>query len=334
MDLSTMYMGLKLANPLVPSSSPLTADIDTIRQLEDSGASAIVLHSLFEEQIRHEGEELEFYTQYGAERSAEAQRLLPELEYTLGPQEYLDHIHRTKHAVKIPVIASLNGISAGGWTSYAILMQQAGADAIELNIYYLPTEGDLSAEQIEAAYLMVLKAVKVSVTIPVSVKLSPFFSSTANIIRQLDSAGADGLVLFNRFLQPDLDIENLQINPTHTLSHSEDSRVAIRWVALTSGRVRCSLAVTNGIHTGLDVAKAILAGADVIMTASALLKHGPKHLQTMRRELEDYMARKEYESIEQMKGVLSQQRLGQPAGYERANYIRTLRSYGPTATLE
>ncbi len=234
----------------------------------------------------------------------------------------------------MPIIASLNGVSAGGWISYAKRIQEAGADALELNIYYLPADGRLTAQQVEAAYLMVLQAVKMSVSIPVAVKLSPYFSSLANIMTQLVGAGANALVLFNRFLQPDLNIETLEVDPRHALSTSAENRLAIRWIAIMHGRLNASLAASTGIHTGNDVVKAIMAGADVTMMTSALLRNGIGHLVTVRNELEEYMKHKEYESVSQMKGVLSQQKVADPSAFERANYVKTLQSYGMTATKE
>jgi dihydroorotate dehydrogenase (fumarate) len=335
MDLSTTYMGLKLSSPLVPSASPLSYEIDNIRKMEDMGASAVVLHSLFEEQIQHDAKELDFFLQYGTERFAESLTYYPHLEeYQLGPEAYLEHISRAKKAVDIPIIASLNGVSAGGWISYAAKMEQAGADALELNVYYIPTDPRLTAEQVESVYLMVLQAVKMSVSIPVAMKLSPYFSSIAGTLHRFVDQGADALVLFNRFLQPDLDIENLEVDPSHTLSTSSDNRLALRWIAIMYGQLKCSLAATNGIHTAVDVVKMIMAGADVTMMASALLRNGIEHLADVRQGLEQYMEQKEYESVTQMKGILSQKNCPEPAAFERANYVKTLQSYGPTATME
>ncbi len=335
MNLSTTYMGLKLSSPLVPSASPLTGEVDNIKRMADAGAGAIVLHSLFEEQIRHDTGELDFYLQQGADRFAESLSYFPHMDdYMLGPDDYLEHINRAKQAVEIPIIASLNGISAGGWISYAKRMEEAGADGLELNIYYLPADGKLSAQQVEAAYLLILQAVKMSVSIPVSVKLSPYFSSVANLMIQLAGAGADGLVLFNRFIQPDLNIETMEVNLEHAVSSSADSHVSIRWIAIMYGRIGTSLAASYGIHTGADAVKAIMAGADVTMMTSALLKNGIGHMVTVREEIEEYMKRKEYESITQMKGILSQQKVADPNAYERANYVKMLQSYGMTATKE
>ena len=335
MDLSTTYMGLKLSSPLVPSASPLCSEVDNIKRMADAGAGAVVLHSLFEEQIRHDTGELDFYLQQGTERFAESLSYFPHMDdYMLGPDDYLEHIVRAKEAVKIPIIASLNGISAGGWISYAKRMEEAGADALELNIYYLPADGKLASQQVEAAYLLILQAVKMSVSIPVSVKLSPYFSSVANMMILLAGAGADGLVLFNRFLQPDLNIETLEVDLSHNLSTSADNHLPIRWIAIMHGRIGASLAASHGIHTGADVVKAIMAGADVTMMTSALLTNGIAHLATVREEVEEYMKRKQYESIQQMKGILSQQKVADPNAFERANYVKLLQSYGLTATRE
>jgi len=335
MDLSTTYMGLKLSSPLVAAASPLSLEIDNIRHMEQAGAAAVVLHSLFEEQITHDADELEFFLHYGADRFAESLSYYPRQEHDeLGPAEYLTHIARAKRAVRMPVIASLNGISAGGWISYARKMADAGADAIELNIYYIPADPRLTAEQVESVYLMVLQAVKLAVTVPVAMKLSPYFSATANMLTRLDAAGADGLVLFNRFLQPDLDIEHLDVDPTHGPSTSADIRLALRWIAILRDQLRCSLAATNGVHTADDVIKLLLAGADVTMLATALLRNGIDHLKLLRRGLEEYMIDKGYDSIEQMKGVLSQKHVAEPTAFERANYVKTLHHYGPTATRE
>jgi dihydroorotate dehydrogenase (fumarate) len=328
-------MGLELSNPLVPSASPLTTDVGNIRRLEDAGAGAIVLHSLFEEQIQHDTSELQYYLQYGIERFAESLTYFPDPgDYPLGPEEYLNLVAKATEAVRIPVIASLNGISTGGWISYAKKIQEAGADALELNVYYIPTDAKLAGEQVEDVYLSVLRAVKRSVSIPVAMKLSPYFSSMAHTADKLASAGADGLVLFNRFYQPDIDLDNLEVAPHLLLSTPAEMRLPLRWVALLYGKVRSSLAATTGISSGQDVAKMILAGADVTMMCSALLRMGIPHLGTVRKGLVDFMESKEYESVAQMKGVLSQKACAEPAAFERANYMKALTGYGPTATLE
>ena len=335
MDLSTTYMGLKLSNPLVVSASPLSEDIGRIRQMEDCGAAAVVLWSLFEEQIEHEARELDYYLQYGTERFAESLTYFPKpAEFKLGPEAYLDHVAEAKKAVDIPIIASLNGISTGGWISYARKIEQAGADALELNVYYIPTDPKLAGEQVEDVYVSILKTVKASVTIPVAMKLSPYFSSMAGMARRLDEAGADALVLFNRFYQPDIDIENLRVAPRLVLSSSDETRLPLRWIAILFGKVKASLAATSGIHTAEDAAKLIMAGADATMMCSALLKNGVEHLAKVRAELVGIMQSKEYESVSQMKGVLSQQRCAEPAAFERANYMKTLQSFGPLPTLE
>jgi dihydroorotate dehydrogenase (fumarate) len=335
MDMTTTYMGLELASPLVPSASPLSKDLDTIKQMADAGAGAVVLWSLFEEQIEHEADELEHYLHYGADRFAESLSYFPEpAEYRLGPEEYLEHIRKAKQAVDIPVIASLNGVSARGWVSYARQMEAAGADALELNVYYIPTRADLTCREVEEVYDAVLRAVKPGVDIPVAVKLSPFFSSMAHTAAALADAGADALVLFNRFYQPDLDVENLEVVPRVSLSDSDDLRLPLRWVAILFGRVEASLAATGGIHTAEDVAKAIMAGADVAMLCSALLRHGVAHIATLAGGLAKIADRHGYASVGEMRGVLSQRKCAEPAAFERANYVKALNEYGPTATRE
>ncbi len=335
MDLSVTYMGLELSSPLVVSANPLSQSLDTIRRMEDAGAATVVLWSLFEEQIEHEARELDYYLQQGTDRWAESLTYFPHVEaFPLGPQEYLDHIAKAKSAVDIPINASLNGISDEGWVSYARQMQQAGADALELNVYYIPALPHVSGQAVEQVYLRILQAVKAEVTIPVAMKLSPFFSSPGHLMQQLDQAGADGLVLFNRFYQPDLDPENLSVEPSLELSSSFEMRLPLRWIAILYGKLKASLAATTGLESGLDVAKMILAGADVTMLCSALLRHGVEHLQTVRKELTEYMDRKGYGSVGQMKGLLSQQHCPEPAAFERANYMKVLHSFGPTATFE
>ncbi|MGA2265030.1 MAG: dihydroorotate dehydrogenase-like protein [Phycisphaerae bacterium] len=337
MDLSTTYMGLKLTSPLVASASPLCMDVGEVRKMEDHGAGAVVLASLFQEQIEHDAEELDFYLHYGTDRWAESLTYFPHKEdYKLGPEAYLAHIAAVKKAVSIPVFASLNGISAGGWTSYAKKMQDAGANGIELNIYFIPADPRLGSEQVEQRYLSVLKAVKSAVHIPVAVKLSPYFSATASMATRLDAEGADALVLFNRFYQPDIDIEKLEIRPRLELSTPWEGRLPLRWIAILFGKLakKASLAATTGIHTAEDVAKMILAGADVTMMTSALLRHGVEHLAKVRAGLVEIMQAKEYESVAQMKGVLSQKSVPDPEAFERANYMKTLQSFGLTATKE
>lgn len=335
MNLTTDYMGLKLSSPLVPSASPLSQEVGNIRAMEDSGAGAVVLWSLFEEQIEHDARELDFYLQYGADRFAESLSYFPEVdEFRLGPDQYVEHIAKAKEAVDIPIIGSLNGLSAGGWTDYARKMQEAGADAIELNVYYIPTDPKVTGSLVESVYLDVLRIVKETVDIPVAMKLSPYFSATANMARRLADAGADALVLFNRFYQPDIFVDELEVRPRLVLSSSDENRLPLRWMALLHDRTDASLAATTGIHTAEDAVKMLLAGADVTMMCSALLKNGVEYLAKVGRELTEILERKGYESVEQARGVLSQKSCAEPAAFERANYMKTLQSFGRTATFE
>lgn len=328
MDLTTKYLGLTLKNPIVPSAGPLSHTIDGMKRLEDSGASAIVMYSLFEEQIVHDAAELNHFLSYGTESFAEAITYFPEADdYNLGPEEYVEHIHRAKKALGIPVIGSLNGMSTGGWVNFAKKIEEAGADAIELNVYYIPTEPDLPGASVEDRYLEVLRAVKSTVKIPVAMKLNPFFSSMANMAHRLDAAGVDGLVLFNRFYQPDIDLETLEVTPNVILSTPQALRLPLRWVAILHGRVRASIAATSGIHTSEDVLKMLMAGADVTMMCSALLKHGPQHIREVLAELTQWMQEHEYESVRQMKGSMSQKSVADPTAFERANYMKALNSY-------
>jgi dihydroorotate dehydrogenase (fumarate) len=328
MDLSTSYLGLTLKNPIVPSASPLSRSLDTMKRLEDAGASAIVLYSLFEEQIEHESAELNHYLRYGTESFAEALSYFPQTEeYNLGPDEYVEHVRKAKEAIRIPVIGSINGISTGGWTEYARKIQQAGADALELNVYYIPTDPRLTGAEVDQRYLQVLKAVKGAVTIPVAMKLSPFFSSFAGLAQQLAGARADGLVLFNRFYQPDIDLEKLEVKPEVTLSDPSTIRLPLRWIAILYGRVKASLAATSGVHSAEDVLKLLMAGADVTMMCSALLKHGPAHIRRVLTDMEQWMTQHEYESVRQMKGSMSQKSVADPSAFERANYMKALTQY-------
>jgi dihydroorotate dehydrogenase (fumarate) len=328
MDLTTTYLGLPLKNPIVPSASPLSHTLDGMKRLEDAGASAVVMYSLFEEQIAHESKELDHYMQYGTESFAESLSYFPQTEeYNLGPEEYLELIGRAKRALRIPVIASLNGISTGGWTDYAKKMEQAGADALELNVYYIPTDQRHSSEEVEQRYLDILKAVKGTVTVPVAMKLSPYFSSLANMAARLEAAGANGLVLFNRFYQPDIDLEALEVKPNVILSTPQAMRLPLRWIAVLYGRVKTSFAATSGIHNAQDVIKLLMAGADVTMMCSALLKHGPGHIRQVLDEMNQWMLDHEYVSVSQMKGSMSQKSVANPEAFERANYMRTLQSY-------
>lgn len=333
MDLSTTYLGLQLKNPLVPSSSPLMRNRDDIRKLEDAGAAAIVLHSLFEEQITHETQTLDKYLTHGVESFSEALSYFPEAEeYAIGPDAYLEHIQWAKKTIDIPVIASLNGVSTGGWIKYAKEMQSAGADALELNVYYLPTDPTLSGAEVEQIYLDVLKDVKASVTIPVAMKLSPYFSAMANMAKRLSDAGADGLVLFNRFYQPDLDPEALEVVPDLALSKSDELRLPLRWIAILYGRVQADLALTTGVHNVNDILKGLMAGAKITMLASELLKNGTGRLAELLADLENWLTEHEYESVVQMQGSLSQINCAEPAAFERANYMRILNSFVPNGS--
>lgn len=328
MDLSTTYLGLKLKNPVVASASPLSRSIDSMRRLEDAGVSAIVMYSIFEEQITHEAEALEHYKAYGTESFAEALKYFPDTgDYNLGPEEYLELLAKTANKLDVPIIASLNGITPGGWTEYAKKMEDAGADALELNVYYLPTDGAMSGQEVENRYLDVLKQVRAAVKIPVSVKLSPFFSSIPYMAQRLVREGADGLVLFNRFYQPDIDLDELDIKPDVRLSDSYANRLPMRWIGVLYGKVKTSLAATSGIHTAEDVLKLTMVGADVSMMCSALLMYGPAHVSKVLKDLEQWMEEHEYVSIEQMKGSLSHKAIADPSAYERANYMKALNRY-------
>jgi dihydroorotate dehydrogenase (fumarate) len=329
MDLTTTYLGLKLKNPLVPSASPLSQKVDSVRAMEDAGASAVVMYSVFEEQISYEQKELDHYLVRDENSFAEAASYFPDLgEFRTGPDEYLEQIRQLKAAVGIPVIASLNGVSAGGWIDYAAKMQEAGADALELNVYYVAADPTLTGGEIEQRYVDVLKTVKNGVQIPVSMKLSPYFSSMANVAVKLADAGADGLVLFNRFYQPDIDLEKLEVTPNVVLSTSTSARLSMRWIAILHGRTNASLAASTGVHNHEDVVKMLMVGADVTMMTSALLKHGIWHLASVREGLERWLEEKEYESVEQLKGSLSQRSVKEPAAFERANYMKALNSLG------
>jgi len=328
MDLTTTYMGLTLKNPIVPSSSPISHTLDGIRKLEDAGAGAVVMHSLFEEQITMESYQLDHYLNYATESFAEAVTYFPDLEsYNVGPDKYLELVSKAKEAVNIPIIGSLNGISDGGWTEYAKKIEQAGADGLELNIYYLPTATTVTGAKVEKLYLDILKTVKSSVSIPVAVKLNPFFSSIASMTSQLAAAGADALVLFNRFYQPDLDIESLEVSPKHLLSNSSDLLLSLRWVAILYGPVQADLAITNGVHTHEDVLKGLMAGAKITMMASELLQRGVGRIGEILEQVSTWMQEHEYESVEQMRGSMSQKNVTEPASFERANYMKVLQSW-------
>lgn len=325
MDLSTTYLGLKLRTPLVLAASPLSEEIDSIKQMADNGASAVVLYSLFEEQLRQESAELAKNLEQGTFSTPEALTYFPEPEeFRLGPDEYLKHISKAKAAVAIPVIASLNCSSGGGWTEYAKGVQEAGADALELNIYYIPTDVELTSTRIEQNYIAIVKAVRAAVSIPVAVKLSPFFTNFANMAKRLDKAGANGLVLFNRFYQPDIDLETLEIKPNILLSTPMAMRLPLRWIALLYGKLRASLAATSGIHRASDVLKMLMAGADVTMLCSAIIRHGVRQIGVIERDMVAWMEEHEYTSVTQLKGSLSQKNCADPSAFERAQYMRAI----------
>jgi dihydroorotate dehydrogenase (fumarate) len=326
-DLRTDYLGLKLRTPLVPSASPLSQEIGSIRRLEDAGASAIVLYSLFEEQLRLESLELDHHLSAGTESFAESLTYFPQpTEFRLGPEGYLEHIRKSKEAVDIPVIASLNGASVGGWTKFAKEIEQAGADALECNVYSIPTDPDLKAAEIEQAYVDIVWAVKSAISIPVAVKLGPFFTNFANVAKRLDEAGADGLVLFNRFYQPDIDLDELEVRPNVLLSTPQALRLPLTWIGILYGRLRASLAATSGVHDAEDVIKLLMVGANVTMLCSSLLRNGVNHLRHIERGLVDWMETHEYESVRQMQGSMSQQRCANPSAFERAQYMRAVKS--------
>lgn len=334
MDLSTTYLGLKLKNPLVPSASPLSKDIDSIKKLEDAGASAIVMYSLFEEQIAFEAAELDHFLTRGTEQFAEALTYFPEEDdYNLGPEEYLEHIRKAKESTDIPIIASLNGVSKGGWIEYAKKMQDAGADALELNVYFVATNPDQPGQEIEDLYREIAKAVKTKVSIPVSIKLSPSFSSISNMVSTLDKDGVDGFVMFNRFYQPDLDLQSLEVKPGVVLSSSNDLRIPLRWIAIMYDRIKGSMAGSTGVHTAQDVIKLIMAGADVAQMCAVLLNNGPGYLSTILSDMEKWMQENGYDSIAAMKGSMSQKSVAEPAAFERANYMKALGDYSRSYTL-
>ena len=327
-DLTTTYLGLALKNPLVASASPLSRKLDTVRRLEDAGASAIVLYSLFEEQITHESHELNHYLERGTHSYAESLSYFPDLDhYNLGPELYLEHVRRVKQAVSVPVIGSLNGISSGGWVEYAHKIEQAGADALELNIYYVPTDVDLSGAELEESYIQLVRDVRAWVKLPIALKLSPFFTSLPYMTKRFVEAGANGLVLFNRFYQPDFDLEGLDVVPHLVLSTPHDLRLPLRWIAILYGRVAADLALTSGVHSATDILKVIMAGANVAMMASTLLAHGIDRLTYLLHGFQEWMEQHEYESITQMRGSMSQQAVADPAVFERANYMKELNSF-------
>ncbi len=330
MNLSTTYMGMALKHPVVASASPISYTIDGIRQLEEGGASAIVLHSLFEEQIEGESHILDHYLSYGTESYAESLDYFPDLDnYNVGPRQYLDLITAAKRAVNVPVIASLNGVSTGGWTEYARRMEEAGADGLELNIYYIATDPAMTGAEVEQTYLDVVQQVRSTVRIPVAVKVGPFFSSFANMAQRFTEAGANALVIFNRFYQPDLDLDALEVVPNLVLSRSDELRLPLRWAAILYGRVPVDIALTRGAHTHEDVLKGLMAGANVVMMTSELLRNGPQRINQIVAALTQWMEEHEYESVEQMRGSMSQRNVAQPDAFVRANYMRMLQSWRP-----
>lgn len=327
-DLTTNYLGLELANPLVPSASPLSRSLDTARELEDAGASAIVMYSLFEEELRQEEEMMTRFLIEQEIGHAEAHGFLPFADaYVRGLDQYLEQVAALKRNLHIPVIASLNGVSVSGWVEHGKMLQEAGADALELNVYFVAANAEQSAADVEARYLALLRALRAQVDVPITMKLSPQFSALPNFIRQLETAGASGVALFNRFYQPDIDVESLRVTPQLQLSRSEEALLRVRWIALLYGRIRLSLAATGGVHTAQDAIKLLLAGADVVHLCSALLMHGPQRLADIRRDMEDWLARSEFRSVNELKGLVSQQRAPDPAPFERANYVWVLDSY-------
>ena len=326
-DLTTNYLGMQLRTPLVPSASPLSQEVSSIRRMEDAGAAAVVLYSLFEEQLRQESLELDHHLSAGTESFAESLSYFPQAsEYRLGPEGYLEHIRKAKEAVRIPIIASLNGATAGGWAEYAKEIEEAGADALECNIYSIPTDPDVSSAQVEQIYIDIVKAVKNAVSIPVAVKISPFFSNLANMAKRLDQAGADGLVLFNRFYQPDIDLEELEIRPNVLLSTPQALRLPLTWIGILYGRVQASLAATSGVHDPQDAIKLLMVGANVTMICSALLRNGINHLRYLEQGIREWMERREYESVSQMQGSMSQLKCPDPGAFERAQYMRAVKS--------
>ena len=334
MDLTTKYLGMTLKNPLVPSASPLSKEIDSIKKLEDAGAAAIVLYSLFEEQIDFESQELDYFLTRGTNSFAEALSYFPETDdYYRGPEAYLEHIQAAKKATDIPVIASLNGVSTGGWIDYAKKIEQAGADALELNVYFLATDPGMEGRQIENQYNVILKAVKSNVKIPVAVKIGTSFSSISRMALELQDNGADGLVMFNRFYQPDLDLENLEVKPGVILSTSNDLRIPLRWTAILRDKLKISIAGTTGVHTAMDALKLIAAGANVAQMCAALLQNGPAYLGKVLSDMEKWLEEKEYANLGVLQGSMSQKAVEDPASFERANYMKALNSFKNQYTM-
>jgi dihydroorotate dehydrogenase (fumarate) len=329
-DLTTNYLGLKLKNPLVASPSPLSEKVNNVKQMENAGVSAVVMYSLFEEQIIHESLELDYFLNRGTESFAEALTYFPDVgKYSLAPDKYIETLEKTKRSVNIPVLGSLNGVSTGGWIEYARKIQDAGADGLELNLYYLPADINLTCSQLEDNYIKLVSNIRASIKIPLAIKLAPFFTALPNFATRLVAAGADGLVLFNRFYQPDLDLENLEVVPNLVLSNSDELRLPLRWIAILYGKVKVDLALTTGVHTPEDVIKAIMAGANVAMTTSAILKRGTQAIVQILDGMEAWMTEHEYVSVQQMRGSMSQGSVADPESFERANYMKVLNSFNP-----
>ena len=330
MDLTTSYLGLYLKHPVVASASPLAETVDGIRQLEEAGASAVVLPSLFEERIEDDAHHLDHYLGYAAHSFAEALSYFPEASsYRIGPDEYLERIASARTLTDLSIIGSLNGVSAGGWVEYARLIEQAGAHALELNLYYIPTDPQMTGDAVETMYLDVLREVRASISIPIAMKLSPYFSATANMAARLAGSGADGLVLFNRFYQPDLDLDSLSVVPRLVLSQPWELRLPLRWVAILYGRIPADLAITSGVHSSDDVLKSLMAGASAVMLTSELLQHGLGRIDEIVQGLRSWLTEHEYESVAQLRGSMSQMCVAEPAAFERANYLKTLQSWSP-----
>lgn len=328
MDISTRYLGLRLKNPIIASASPISEKLDGIKKLEDSGAAAVVMYSLFEEQIQRERSMLEDRFERGSESFAESLSYFPQItKFEVGPDHYLNLLHEASKALDIPIIASLNCVSREGWIDYARALQQAGAKAIELNIYSIETDFSLSATEVEQRYITILKEVKEVVSIPIAMKLSPFFSSFGNMALKLEQAGADGLVLFNRFYQPDFDIERLEISPTLNLSRTEEIRLPLLWIGLLYGKIKSSMGATSGVHSATEVIKYLLAGADTVMTTSAILRNGPTFIEKLLHGLKHWMESRNISYVDEMRGVMSMAKVANPAAFERANYIKVLDSY-------
>ncbi len=326
MDLSTKYLGMQLRTPLVASASPISHEISAIRRLEEAGASAVVLHSLFEEQLQQDSPQAGSHLNEGSGSHAESPAYFPKaIEFRTRPEDYLNHIRKAKDAVDIPIIASLNGATLGGWAKYARQIEQAGADAIECNIYFVPTKTGVCGSDIEQTYIDILREVKISVRIPVAVKLSPFFSNFANMAKRLDQTGADGLVLFNRFYQPDIDLDELEIRPSVLLSSPHELRLPLTWIGILYGRIRASLAGTSGVHGPEDVVKLLLVGADITMLCSTLLRNGIDHLRVVEGGVQQWMEKHQYESVHEMQGSMSQLRYSDPGAFERAQYTRAVK---------